>query len=356
MALRAAVSFLLLAACAGTGASVETAGATRLVGATMGTTFGVEVVGTDLEPAFLRAGVERVLRSVDERMSTWDPSSELSRFNASRSTEPFPVSEDTLAVVVAALQIGRLTGGAFDPTVGPLVELWGFGPSGPRAEAPAPREVEEARARVGLAHLLVDGPPPVLLKVRSDLELDLSALAKGFAVDAVARWLDEQGLERYLIEVGGEVFARGRSADGEPWRVAIEAVPGAPETGRVLAIDGRGVATSGDYRRHVEADGRRYTHVLDPRTGSPIESAVVSATVVASTAMRADALATAVMVLGPRDSMRLAELEELAIRLVTHDDGAFREHVSPAFARLRASRPGATRPASAARSPRSTIP
>ena len=264
-------------------------------------------------------------------MSTWDPGSELSRFNASASTGWFAVSADTLAVVEEGLRVARVTGGAFDVTVGPLVELWGFGPDGVRAR-PSDEALAAARVAVGSAGIEARTDPPAIRKRDPRARLDVSAIAKGFAVDAIAVLLAEEGARGFLVEVGGEVRAAGRKAEGEPWRVAVERPPpvaGAPP--RVLELVDRAVATSGDYRAVFEEDGTRYPHVIDPRTGLPVTTGVASATVLAATAMEADAFATALMVLPPADGLRLAEREGLAARLLVRAGGGFVERTTADF-------------------------
>jgi len=332
---RSALVPLLLAA-ASCGAAEERL--TRLAGATMGTTWAVQVV--DLPPALdrgrLEADVAAVLRGIEARMSTWDAASELSRFNAADSTDWFAVSADTRAVVAEALRVSRVTGGAFDVTVGPLVELWGFGPGGregPRRR-PEPEAVQAALERVGWRWLETRADPPALRKRRPGLRVDLSAIAKGFAVDAVADRLASAGPTDFLVEVGGELRARGRNLDGTPWRLAVERPRSAePAPPCLLELADGAVATSGDYRNAFEQDGVRYAHVIDPRTGRPAESRVAAATVVAPTAMEADAFATALLVLPPDEGLRLAEREGLAARLLVRDDAGWVEHRTPRFPR-----------------------
>ncbi len=260
----------LLSGCSGAGVPVE------VTGPTMGTRYSVKVVDlpAGLDEVALRAGVERVLEAVNASLSTYRPDSELSRFNRSAETGWVPATADLLRVVTEAQRVGRLTGGAFDVTVGPLVNLWGFGPGRGEDRVPSATEVEEARARVGYARLEVRDPPPAVRKAIPDLYVDLSAIAKGYGVDRVSEYLESQGVGRYLVEVGGEVRGRGRNARGTPWKVAVERpAEGERAAYAVVEVDGVGVATSGDYRNFFEKDGRRYSHTIDPATGRPVTHA-----------------------------------------------------------------------------------
>ncbi len=310
-------------------------------GSTMGTTFAVRVVpdgrGEDRIDA-LRAAVEAVLARIDGRMSTWRPESELSRFNRLRSTEPFRVSADTLAVFRHALEVSALTGGAFDVTVAPLVDAWGFGPAGRPAAFPDAGEIERLRARVGYRQLRLDGAASTVRKLDPLLAADLSALAKGYAVDQVVELLRAERFESYLVEVGGEVRTRGRSERGDAWRVGIERPgPGPPDVQRLLGLSNLALATSGDYRNYYEVDGRRLSHTIDPRTGHPVTHRLASASVIDPLCVRADALATALEVLGPEEGFALAvEQGWAALLIARRADGALDERETPAFASLNA--------------------
>lgn len=310
-----------------------------LQGSTMGTTFAVRVVAADLGEGRLRRLQEAVageLDRVDERMSTWRPESELSRFNRHQSTAPFPVSADTLAVFRQALEISELTGGAFDVTVAPLVDAWGFGPAGRPAAFPDSAEIERLRARVGYRQLAIDAAASTIRKSQASVSADLSALAKGYAVDRVAELLRAEGIDSYLVEVGGEVRARGRSERGDAWRVGIERpAPGPPALQRQLGLRDLALATSGDYRNYFEVDGRRLSHTIDPRSGRPVAHGLASASVIDPLCVRADALATALEVLGPEDGFRVAVENGWAALLIgRRRDGTLHELETPAFAEL----------------------
>jgi len=282
-------------------------------GETMGTTYTVRVVarpGASPSPRTLRTEVDGELRRVEDTFSTYDPGSEISRFNRHPAGEPFPVSPEMMEVVTAARRMFEATGGAFDPTVGPLVRLWGFGPGEPIATPPSPAAVENCLARVGFDRVAI-GPGAVLTKATQGLELDLSGIAKGYGVDRVARLLADDGWGDFLVEIGGEVAVRGRNVQGRPWRLAIEAPTDSlldeRAAWRKVELSQGALATSGDYRRFFEYDGVRYAHVIDPATGRPVPQSVRSASVIAADCATADAAATALLVLGPERGLAWAE-------------------------------------------------
>jgi len=307
----------------------------RFEGATMGTVYHVTVVdppaGLSREAA--AAGVDAALAEVNARMSTYRADSEVSRFNRAAPGEWFAVSADTADVVATALEVHARSGGAFDITVGPLVDLWGFG-AGSKGEdrVPAEAEIAAAAARVGSGALRVRADPPALRK-EAEREIDLSAIAKGYGVDRAALWLEGNGVANYMVEVGGEVRTAGRNPQGSKWRIGIEA----PELQQghaitAVALSGESVATSGDYRNYFESGGRRYSHTIDPATARPVDHALASVTVVAADCKTADALATAIDVLGPERGMAFAEREKLPVYLIVRAGGGFESRSSTAFA------------------------
>ncbi len=320
-------------------------GETRTIaGATMGTTFTVTVVsvagaaprataGGAGDAGDLQAAVQRRLDGIEGRMSHYRADSELSRFNRARTTAPWPLSRETLGVVAEALAVSRASGGAFDVTVGPLVDAWGFGPGGRAPAAPDEPTLAAFRGRVGAELLEVDLAAGTLRKRREDVVVDLSAIAKGYAVDAVATLLDDLGFGDYLVEIGGELRAGGTNEEGTPWRVAIERpVSGAPAAQRILPLTDAALATSGDYRNFYDLDGARVSHTMDPRTGRPVTHALRSVSVIAARCSLADARSTALNVLGPEAGYALAVEQGWAALFVT-DDGAGRlvERKTPAF-------------------------
>ncbi|MBN1588808.1 MAG: FAD:protein FMN transferase [Pirellulales bacterium] len=313
-------------------------GQTAFSGQTMGTTYTVKVVPSTLlaspvERVEMRRAVEGALSAVDDTMSTYRDDSELSRFNASDSTEWFDVSCDTAEVIDEALRVGRLSDGALDVTIEPLVRLWNFGAGAtPTDKVPSDKRIAQCKKSVGLEHLSVRLDPPALKKDRPDVHVDLSSIAKGFAVDRVAERLDRLGFENYMVEVGGEVRARGHNSLGQPWQIAVERPTDGPkQVHRVIALADRAMATSGDYRNYFEQDGRRYSHLIDPRSGKPITHRLASVTVLADRCMTADAWATALAVLGPEAGMARAEREGIAAAFLIRENHGFVERCSPAF-------------------------
>jgi FAD:protein FMN transferase len=296
-----------------------------LEGSTMGTTFSVKVVG-ELDPAAqqaLASAVQAELAQVDEQMSTWRDDSELSRFNRHAATTPFAVSPQTRAVVVDAVRVFGVTDGAFDPTVGPLVRAWGFG-GGAAPDAPLTDEdVAALLTHVGLGKIHIDREENTLTKSDPGVELDLSAIAKGWGVDRVHRAVRMLGHTDAMVEIGGEVRVSGRNARGDRWRLGIERPDAARGTvHQVVQLDDDAVATSGDYRNYVERDGQRWSHTIDPRTGRPITHGLASVTVIADQCTTADAWATALNVLGPEAGPAVADAQGLkALFLVRDGDG-----------------------------------
>ncbi len=295
----------------------------ELSGPIMGTRYSVKIAGvpaaTDREQ--LASKVQAELELINSLMSTYDPQSELSRFNAFAGTEWFGVSRSTLEVVGRARSISEKTGGAFDVTVGPLVNLWGFGPEPEPGLVPSPDLIAAQRARVGYARVELREEPPALRKGRPDVYVDLSAIAKGYAVDRVAGLLEKEGLHDYLVDVGGEIRVAGDNAAGEPWRLAVEY----PDSGRrapfrIIRLERGGVATSGNYRNFFELEGQRYAHTIDPRSGWPVSHALLAVTVISDDTMTADAWATALMVLGPEEGLAVAEREGVAALLISAGD------------------------------------
>lgn len=287
-----------------------------LGGATMGTTWSVKLVSprnADLHA--LHSGVQSRLDDVVAQMSNWEAASDLSRYNAADAGSWHALREEFFSVLSCALDIAHASGGAFDPTVGPLVDGWGFGPSGATTERFSP---EAARAQVQWRRVVLDRSERRVLQP-GGTRLDLCAIAKGFGVDAVAAHLRSCGVDAALVEVGGELFGFGRKPDGAPWRVIVEGWDGDEDDAReprVLALDGLAVATSGDRWHRREHHGRRISHTLDPRSGHPVTNAPVAVTVAAGDAMRADAWATALTVLGTHEGMEVAKAHGLAARFV----------------------------------------
>lgn len=281
-----------------------------LTGATMGTIFTVKLVAPPalIDGDELRREIHATLQRVDRLASTYREDSDLSRFNVNESTDWIPVTEEFCRIVERALAVSRDTDGAFDITVGPLVDLWGFGPAGVLLSPPAEDDIAAQMRRVGYRNLATDCSVPAVRKDIEDLSIDLSGWAKGFAVDEVAGVLEAHMIPNYLVEIGGELRAKGRNGRAQPWTIGIEqpiADDRAVQT--MLQLSEGGVATSGDYRNFFEYQGTRYAHTIDSRTGKPVAHNLAAVTVLHSSAARADALATALLVMGPVDGLQLAE-------------------------------------------------
>ncbi len=326
-----AAASLLLAGCA------APRPVTLLSGETMGSAWSVKVAGRlPLPEAELRAGVQARFEAVNQALSTWRKDSALSRFNADDRGQWVDIDPELAGVLAYALSLAESSAGAYDVTVGPLVDLWGFGPDPATYRVPDAAAIDAARARVGWRRVEVDVPGHRARK-QPGVRVDLSSLGKGRGVDRVAEYLDGAGVTNYLIDLSGKLRARGRNAQGGYWQVAVEQPSaddpgGAPRTvPAVVALRDESIATAGDYRRYFETGGRHYSHIIDPRTGRPVEHATLSATALGATCMQADALATMLMVMPPADASRLAERERLAALLISRDGSGFSLQSSAAW-------------------------
>lgn len=319
-------SLLLLAGCEQPPQQVH------LSGPTMGTTYNIKYIVQDGQPSSqdLQTEVDRLLEQVNDQMSTYRKDSELSRFNQHQSTDPYEVSEQTATVVKEAIRLNQVTQGALDVTVGPLVNLWGFGPEARPEVVPSDEELAERKANVGIHHLSVDANK--LSKDLPHLYVDLSTIAKGWGVDVVADYLQSQGIHNYMVEVGGEIRLKGLNRDGVPWRIAVEK-PTVDERSvqEIIEPGDMAIATSGDYRNYFERDGVRYSHIIDPQTGRPIHNRVVSVTVLDKSCMTADGLATGLMVLGDKKGIEIAEQNQIPVFMIVKTDDGFKEVASSAF-------------------------
>ena len=313
----------------------STPSASQFSGPTMGTRYTVKVVLQEVSSeryTELEELVKATLDDVNAKMSHYLEDSEISQLNRWSTSEPFPISPDTLEVLQHANEISSTTGGAFDITVAPLVGAWGFGPPGRPPEPPAAEEIERLRELTGWEKLTVDRASSTATKAHPELALDLSAIAKGFGVDRVADALDATGVENYMVEVGGEVRTQGLNPQGEPWRIGIERpVPNDQAIDLIVPLSGLAMATSGDYRNYYEVEGERISHTIDPRTGRPMTHNVASVSVIGPLCVRADAYATGLLVLGP-EGFDLAEGLGLAAYFLQRDkEGVFVGRMTTAF-------------------------
>ncbi len=310
----------------------------RFSGRTMGTTYQVQIVtAQSLNNQGLQQAIDSLLESINQQMSTFRPNSEISRFNRWHSTQPFTVSPSFAYVVRKALEIFQQSNGAFDITVGPLVDLWGFGKKGVRFEPPDSTAIQQALKRVGAQMVQVYGDS-ALVKQNPSLEIDLSAIAKGFGVDAVAQLLKQKGFQNFMVEIGGEVYASGKRGE-RPWHIGVDQpqyqAPPGKNVEMVLAVENCAIATSGDYRNFFEFKGKIYSHEIDPRTGYPVHNGLASVTVIAPQCMVADAMATAIMVLGAEKGLQWVNntpnVEALILKRLANN--RFKKITSNGFAR-----------------------
>ena len=294
----------------------------------MGTTWSAKIVAP---PSGVQAAIEAVLATIIAQMSHWEPTSELSRINNSAPGTWHRIGPEFAQVMAIALDVAEKSDGAFDPAMGVAVDLWGFGPPGPRVGLPSEAEIEAARALCGYDAIDFD---PLLLRLRltRPVRLDLSGIAKGYAVDAVAARLKAMGCLDFLVEIGGELLGEGIQPDGQPWWVDVEVPPGVDAEPLRIALHGMAVATSGDYRRNFVEGDTAYAHTLAPRVAHPVNNGVASVTILHRNCAEADAWASALAVLGPNERMALAQREGLVAHVVVRDK-AGRELLSPAFFR-----------------------
>lgn len=327
---------VLLSGCdSATSPQTPKSAATVLDGKTMGTFWRVSVMNLDDAKAEdLRQKVQAQLDADDRLLSTWKNDSALMRFNHSPSTAPWPVSEAMADIVTLSLRIGAKTHGAMDITVGPLVNLWGFGPDKQPVKTPDAQQIAAAKARSGLQHLTVinQADKQFLQKDIPDLFVDLSTVGEGYAADHLARLMEQEGISRYLVSVGGALVSRGMNAEGQPWRVAIQKPTDRENAVQAIVdINGHGISTSGSYRNYYELDGKRISHVIDPQTGRPIDHKLVSVTVIAPTALEADGWDTGLMVLGPEKAQDVVREQGLAVYMIVKDGDGFKTWMSPQF-------------------------
>ncbi|XUK74511.1 FAD:protein FMN transferase ApbE [Erwinia rhapontici] len=307
-----------------------------LEGKTMGTFWRVSLAGVAPERRdALQKAIQQQLDNDDHELSTWKSDSVLSRFNQYRGSAPQPISNNMADIITLSLRIGQQTSGAMDITLGPLVNLWGFGPDKQPLKTPTQPQIDAARALTGLEHLQVfnRAGQSWLQKDLPELYVDLSTVGEGFATDHLARLMEQQGINHYLVSVGGAVLTRGKNAQGNAWQVAIQK-PTDQENAvqAIVDLQGHGISTSGSYRNYYELEGKRISHVIDPSTGRPIQHKLVSVTVIATTALEADGWDTGLMVLGTEKAKALALRDKLAVYLIFKEGDHFSHWMSPQFA------------------------
>ncbi|OOF64191.1 FAD:protein FMN transferase [Rodentibacter pneumotropicus] len=313
-----------------------------LSGKTMGTTYHVKYIDDGSVSENLQnthEQIEYILKDVNAKMSTYIKDSELSRFNQNTQVNtPIEISADFAKVLAEAIQLHQVTEGALDVTVGPVVNLWGFGPEKRPERQPTAEQLAERQAWVGLDKITLDmsGNIPTLSKSVPQVYIDLSSIAKGFGVDQVAEKLEQLNAQNYMVEIGGEIRAKGKNAEGKPWQIAIEKpnITGERAVENVIGLNNMAMATSGDYRIYFEENGKRFAHEIDPKTGYPIQHHLASITVFSPTTMTADGLSTGLFVLGEEKALEVAEKNDLAIYLIIKTANGFETKISSAFKKL----------------------
>lgn len=310
----------------------------------MGTTYTVKYLSDEAPvlppPKQVKQQIDGLLKEVNRQMSTYQKDSEISRFNQMRETgKPLHISPDFAFVTAEAIRLNKITQGALDVTVGPLVNLWGFGPNKEITYAPSAAEIERASSVVGIDKIVLKQilNENTLAKALPEVYLDLSSIAKGFGVDKTAQHLEKLGIKHYLVEIGGELHGKGHNARGEPWRIGIEQpniVQGSAAQ-IIMPLDNRSLATSGDYRIfHVDKNGKRLSHIINPKTHQPISHRLASISVVADSTTEADGLSTGLFVLGEQKAMEVAEQHHLAVFMIIHTGKGYQTKMSSAFKAL----------------------
>ncbi len=302
-----------------------------LTGRALGTTWTVKFLqpAPPLNPATLTARISATLERLEQQFSTYRPNSELSRFNTARTTDWITVSPELVRVATDSRALSVLTGGAFDATIFPLVDLWGFGPQRRSGPPPSAAEISAARARTGYRRLESRASPPALRKTSADLAADFSSMAKGFAADTIAAQLSALGSTDHYVQIGGDIATVGP----RPWRVAIEQPAGSAPLAHIFDLAGQSLSTSGDAHNSFTHAGRRYGHILDPRTGEPVASLLASVSVVAPTCAQSSARATALFVLGPDAGFALAVRERWSALFLIREGPSFTARPTPEFTR-----------------------
>lgn len=307
-------------------------------GYTMGTTYTVKLANiylSEKQLINLRSKINKTLESVNKQMSTFDSDSEISLFNNYSSDAPVKISEDFAKVMKLSQQISRKTDGAFDPTLSPLINLWGFGNTERTNSVPSKKDISKALKNVGYKYVILKESK--LIKKNPHVQLNLSAIAKGYGVDKLAEVISSTGCKNYMVEVGGEVVCSGLNESGKVWRIGIQDPEYNSEVGSnnimIISLKNKAIATSGDYRNYFVYKGKNYSHVIDPRTGYPAEANVASSSVIADNCALADALATSLMVMGPKKGLALIEMmpNVEAMVSVRNRNGSFTNYETTGF-------------------------
>jgi thiamine biosynthesis lipoprotein len=306
-----------------------------LQGKTMGSTYNIKLIvkGETIDTQAIHQDIDKLLKEINQQLSTYIPNSELSRFNRHLSTDPVSISPEFQFILSEAIRLGKLTEGKLDVTIGALVNLWGFGPQYRPEIVPSDVEIATARATVGLDKLSLVGDQ--LSKTVPELYVDLSTIAKGYAVDKVGDLIQQQGVANYMVEVGGEMRVQGFKHDGTLWHVAIEKpVVGRRAVQQIIVLGDNALASAGDYRNYFEVDGIRYSHIIDPDSAKPIQHNLVSVTVIHPVSMTADGLSTSMMLMGPEKALAFAKQHKLAAFFITKTEDGFEQQNTVEFTKF----------------------
>ncbi len=310
-------------------------GLIELTGSTMGTTYSIKIVGVnnldEIEKNDFQSRIDSILVEVNNQMSTWQKDSEITSFNNLQDTTWVRVSRDFAYVVNKAIKVSNLSNGAFDITVGPLINLWGFGPEHKPNIIPSDEGIAEAKKRIGYEKIHVYEDLTKIKKDDENIYISLAAIAKGFGVDKVANYLEDENYSNYMVEIGGEVRTAGKNHLNKDWKIGISVPDGSMHIQKIVPISNSSIATSGDYRNYFEEDGVRYSHTIEPSTGKPITHKLASVSVIHNECMIADAMATAFDVLGPELGYELAVKEKLPVFMIVKGDNGFVEKMTPEF-------------------------
>jgi len=317
-----------------------------ILGNTMGTTYTIKIVknnflllgDTSKKVEKLKNGIISLLQSINNKMSTYIPDSEISLFNNLKETSWMDISPETAFVLSNSIRISEMTKGTFDITIGQLTNLWGFGPDRKPLKIPSDSEIRLAKEKVGYKKIHVRNNPSSVKKDDQDIYCDLSAIAKGYGVDMVASFLNSNGFYQYMVEIGGEISVRGKNPNGKEWQLGILAPDGSNEVKKIIAIGDLAMATSGDYHNYFEEKGIRYSHTINPDTGTPITHKLVSVTIIMKSCMEADALATAINVMGPEKGYEFAVKNLIPLYMIVKKGKGFKEKMSPAFSNFHVNR------------------
>ncbi|MCP5061674.1 MAG: FAD:protein FMN transferase [Ignavibacteriae bacterium] len=322
---------LVLSSCASGEKKIEDF---SFAGTTMGTTYSVKII-TDKKNISdnFDKNIDSILVEVNNQMSTYIPDSELSKFNSSINTNWFTTSKELVQLFKESIEISQLTNSAFDITVGQLVNLWGFGPSHNENIIPTEEEIINLKKDIGIEKIQVDLENLGIKKLNPTLYCDLSAIAKGFGVDKLADYFTTLNIDNFMIEIGGEIKTAGKNAKGEDWRIGISS-PNNSNLQSIIGLSNYSMATSGDYLNYFEQDGIRYSHTIDSRTGKPITHKLASVTVIHEDCRYADAIATAINVMGPTVGYDFALKEKLPIFMIVREENNFVEKMTPQFSKF----------------------